>query len=247
MATGVVPNRPADNRISAALGPAPLRQPARHHRRRPGDVARFRRRRARACSPTSISTSPLPQTTPLFGIIALALTFVVITGEIDLSLPVDHGARHGGLLPGSLPMAACPGSLALACALATGAACGWINGALVARLNIPSLVITIGTRSSIRGLELVLMNGTGVPLTADKFPQLHALLRAAVFGFPVQTLWMVGILAVCLAAAQPHPVRRARLPGRRQSDERPADGRQRRFGEDARLRAGRRDGRLLPA
>ena len=46
--------------------------------------------------------------------------------------------------------------------------CGWVNGALVARLNIPSLVITIGTSFLYRGLELVLMNGTGVPLTARK-------------------------------------------------------------------------------
>ncbi|MGA0251815.1 MAG: ABC transporter permease, partial [bacterium] len=43
-----------------------------------------------------------------------------------------------------------------------------------------------------------LMNGTGVPLTPDKYPEMHALLRTPVFGFPVQTLWMI-LIAILLA------------------------------------------------
>jgi simple sugar transport system permease protein len=133
------------------------------------------------------------QTTPQFGIIALALTFVVITGEIDLSFPsimalgtaifclaVTHGV---------------PWPIALVLGLLTGAGCGWINGILVSWLNIPSLVITIGTSFLFRGVELVIMNGTGVPLTAALYPGLHALLRESYFGVPVQTLWMLVLLA----------------------------------------------------
>ena len=37
------------------------------------------------------------------------------------------------------------------------------------------------------------MNGTGVPLTADKYPALHAIFREPVWGMPVQTLWMIAI------------------------------------------------------
>ncbi|HLX98671.1 MAG TPA: ABC transporter permease [Roseiarcus sp.] len=133
------------------------------------------------------------ETTPLFGVVALSLTFVVITGEIDLSFPsvMALGTAVFCLLTAH---AGAPWWVGLLCALAAGVACGLINGLLVASLNIPSLVITIGTGFLFRGLELVLMNGTGVPLTADKFPQMHALLRLPVFGFPVQTLWMVAIL-----------------------------------------------------
>ncbi len=134
------------------------------------------------------------QTTPQFGIIALALTFVVITGEIDLSFPSIMalgtaifciGVTHGLVWP-----------VALVLGLATGAACGWVNGFLVSWLNIPSLVITIGTSFLFRGLELVIMNGTGVPLTADMYPGLHALLRESYFGVPVQTLWMLALLGL---------------------------------------------------
>ncbi len=133
------------------------------------------------------------ETTPLFGIVALSLTFVVITGEIDLSFPsvMALGAAvfclittHGGA----------PWWVGLICGLGTGALCGLVNGLLVATLNIPSLVITIGTQFLFRGLELVLMNGAGVPMTADAYPQMHTLLREPLFGFPVQTLWMAAIL-----------------------------------------------------
>lgn len=134
------------------------------------------------------------QTTPQFGIIALALTFVVITGEIDLSFPSIMAlgtaifclaVTHGIVWP-----------VALLLGLLTGAACGWVNGILVSWLNIPSLVITIGTSFLFRGMELVIMNGTGVPLTAEMYPGLHALLRESYLGIPVQTLWMLALLGV---------------------------------------------------
>ena len=131
------------------------------------------------------------QTTPQFGIIALALTFVVITGEIDLSFPSIMALGTATFC--LLAQAGVPWPLALAGAFAVGAMCGWINGTLVAKLNIPSLVITIGTSFLFRGLELVLMNGTGVPLTADQYPALHAIFREPVFGVPVQTLWMIAV------------------------------------------------------
>jgi len=131
------------------------------------------------------------QTTPQFGIIALALTFVVITGEIDLSFPSIMALGTAAFC--LLAQAGVPWPIALLGAFVVGAICGWINGTLVARLNIPSLVITIGTSFLFRGLELVLMNGTGVPLTADKYPALHAIFREPVWGVPVQSLWMIAI------------------------------------------------------
>ncbi|MGO4441271.1 ABC transporter permease [Rhizobium sp. RAF56] len=138
------------------------------------------------------------QTTPQFGIIALSLTFVVITGEIDLSFP-SIMALGTAVFCLVTAYAGIPWPIGLVAGLATGAVCGLLNGLLVAKLNIPSLVITIGTSFLFRGLELVLMNGTGVPLTADEYPALHTLLRENLLGVPVQSLWMVAILIVLWA------------------------------------------------
>ncbi len=135
------------------------------------------------------------ETTPQFGIIALSLTFVVITGEIDLSFPsvMALGTAAFCLITAR---AGFSWEVGLVAALATGVACGLVNGFLVATLGIPSLVITIGTQFLFRGLELVLIGGSGIPMTADQYPEMHALLRGDVWGFPVQTLWMIAILIV---------------------------------------------------
>jgi simple sugar transport system permease protein len=131
------------------------------------------------------------ETTPQFGIIALALTFVVITGEIDLSFPSIMALGTAAIVLSMQAGIAWP--VALVIGFLTGALCGWINGALVSRLNIPSLVITIGTSFLFRGLELVLMNGTGVPLTAEDYPALHRIFREPILGVPIQTLWMIAV------------------------------------------------------
>ncbi|MCR8723121.1 ABC transporter permease [Frigidibacter sp. ROC022] len=128
------------------------------------------------------------QSTPQFGLIALALTFVVITGEIDLSFP-SVMALGTAIFCLTVERVGVP--VAMILGLLTGAVCGAINGLLVAKLNIPSLVITIGTWFLYRGLELVLMNGSGVPLTAQDYPGLHAVFREPLWGIPIQTLWMI--------------------------------------------------------
>src|SRR5208337_927376 len=85
------------------------------------------------------------ETTPLFGIVALSLTFVVITGEIDLSFP-SVMALGTAIFCLVTYYGGAPWWLGLIAGFATGVACGLLNGFLVASLNIPSLVITIGTQ-----------------------------------------------------------------------------------------------------
>ncbi|WP_428544013.1 ABC transporter permease [Profundibacter sp.] len=136
------------------------------------------------------------QTSPQFGIIALALTFVVITGEIDLSFP-SIMALGTAVFALTTAYGGMPWYVGLIAGFATGAACGLLNGFLVAKLNIPSLVITIGTSFLFRGIELVLMDGTGVPLTAEEYPAMHAIFREPLWGIPIQTVWMIvlGVIA----------------------------------------------------
>ena len=121
------------------------------------------------------------ETTPLFGIVALSLTFVVITGEIDLSFP-SVMALGTAVFCLVTAYGGAPWWVGLVCGLGDGRrSAGCVNGFLVASLNIPSLVITIGTQFLFRGLELVLMNGTGVPMTADQISaDARAAARAAV-------------------------------------------------------------------
>jgi len=134
-------------------------------------------------------------TTPLFLIMALGLTLVVITGEIDLSFPSVMAlsmvsfvyAFQAGMFVG----------VAFLLAILTGALAGFINGTLVSRVGIPSLVITIGTAFLFRGIELAIMSGRGVPLTDAGLAPVRAVLVGRYFGVPMQVVWTF-LLAVLL-------------------------------------------------
>src|SRR5258706_2489398 len=85
------------------------------------------------------------------GLLALALTAVILTGGIDLSVgsllglaAVLMGAAHRDL---GLPIAA-----AALVAIAVGVGGGVLNAALVARLGVPPLIVTLGTYSLFRGV-----------------------------------------------------------------------------------------------
>lgn len=133
-------------------------------------------------------------TTPLFALLALGLTFVVIVGEIDLSFIAVMALGMVAFVR-TYEYTANVWLAAVAC-LAAGAACGVVNGALVAGLGIPSLVITLGTQFLFRGVELVLMNAKGATLTAPDFDPLRSLLNGRPLGVPAELLWTIGITVV---------------------------------------------------
>lgn len=130
-------------------------------------------------------------TTPLWGMMALALTFVVITKEMDLSFVSVMALGMVGFVKtyeftGNLYVAL------LACLL-VGLACGLFNGYLVAILGIPSLVITLGTMFFFRGIEMVLLDGSGVALTSEEFTGLRNALNGQTAGIPNEMVWMLVI------------------------------------------------------
>ena len=98
------------------------------------------------------------------GLLALAMALLIVTGEIDLSiaatlalssLAMGLAKQHGAGLLGML-----------SAAFATGGLCGALNGWLVTRFALPSIVVTIGTLSLYRGIAMVTLGDqaiTGYP------------------------------------------------------------------------------------
>lgn len=85
------------------------------------------------------------------GLIALALTPVIVSGGIDLSVGSIMGlaAVCFGLLNKVLGV---PWPIAMAAAVGVGAVSGWVNGFFIAKLKIPALIVTLGTLSLLRGI-----------------------------------------------------------------------------------------------
>jgi simple sugar transport system permease protein len=88
--------------------------------------------------------------------------------------------------------------LASFAALLIGLFAGWLNGTIVVRFGIPSLVATIGTQFFWRGAVLVLSQGKSGTLVYAKETLLHPILVGKVFDvFPMQMIWLIVITILC--------------------------------------------------
>lgn len=99
-------------------------------------------------------------------LIALPMTMIIITGEIDLSVASVVGLASvlTGVLHQNVGLSI---PLAALVAIAVGAAAGAFNGVLVAYVGLPSLAVTIGTLALYRGLAVGLLGTTAV----TEFPE----------------------------------------------------------------------------
>jgi simple sugar transport system permease protein len=136
-------------------------------------------------------------TIPFFAIMAIPLTMVVIAGEIDLSFP---SIMAMGMVAFSfvynatefIPNVGTRVFLAFIGALLCGSFIGWLNGLIVVKFGIPSLVATIGTQFFWRGAVLVLTAGKNFSLSYIKDSFLYPLLVGKIGGyFPMQMLWLI--------------------------------------------------------
>ena len=123
------------------------------------------------------------------GLLALGMTLVVVGGNIDLS--VASTLALVACLAAKALAAGLPAPVVLPLALALGAALGWANGLMVARLRLPSFMVTLGTMAAYRGVAQVL-----VPSESAKVPPgLVGLDTATLPGTPVPLPLVVLALA----------------------------------------------------
>ncbi|QDL93840.1 ABC transporter permease (plasmid) [Paroceanicella profunda] len=136
-------------------------------------------------------TNVLKQTSFL-AILAVGFTFALITSELDLSFAnicslaavVCGGMIHGGI--------AWP--LAVLAALAVGTAGGLLNGLIVTRAKVPSLITTLGTASVANGIAFMLTGGVAFVGRWDA--GFLALGRSSIAGVPVLIFFMAAVVAL---------------------------------------------------
>jgi inositol transport system permease protein len=124
------------------------------------------------------------------GILAVGVTFVLLTAGVDLSLgsvvalsgvacaTFAHPGDHSVFVP-------------IAVGLLTGAACGLVNGVLVTRGGVAPFIVTLGMMTIARGLALIFSGGRPV---ADMSNELTAL-AGDLFGIPIPVLCFAGVAA----------------------------------------------------
>lgn len=131
-------------------------------------------------------------TSPLI-LLVMGQMCVILTKAIDLSIAANLALS--GMVAALLNGMGVPLPLIIAAAVALGAALGSVNGLLVWKVGIPSIVVTLGTMTIYRGIIFLLTNGKWINAheMTDGF---KAFPRAHFLGLPV--LSWTAILAIIL-------------------------------------------------
>ncbi len=108
--------------------------------------------------------------TAINAIVAVGMTFVIISGGIDLS--VGSVLAVSGIALGHSLQSGAPVPVAIAVALGVGLACGLVNGALVTFGRLPPFIATLGMMSVARGAALMLAEGRPISGFDDGFRML---------------------------------------------------------------------------
>jgi rhamnose transport system permease protein len=131
----------------------------------------------------------------ILAILAVGQAIVVITRNVDLSVSSILGLA--AFATGSLFMAApgLPIPIALLVGMALGAACGVVNGGLIAGTRVPALVVTLGTLYVLRGIDHMWAGGRQIN-AADMPTQFLRMGTATVWGLPVLSLFAIAVVVV---------------------------------------------------
>jgi ribose transport system permease protein/putative xylitol transport system permease protein len=130
------------------------------------------------------------QQASILMVIALGATLVVVAGSVDLS--VGAVATLVGVFAAQLAQ---DGHTTLVWLLVlAGAACGLINGVLVAYVKLPSFLVTLGTLFIFGGIAAKITGGYTITLDYPKLDQ--AVNSTALWGIPNGVLWALVAMAV---------------------------------------------------
>ena len=142
--------------------------------------------------------------TAVNGVLALGVTFVIVTGGIDLSVGtvMTMGAVMTAVFIGD-GMAGWPMWVGVLVGILTGAVAGLVNGLLISRLKIPPFIATLGMMMVARGLALVIANVK--PIYFNETPVFRQLMMGSVFGailpeYPIPNAVFILFGAAAIAA-----------------------------------------------
>ena len=129
-------------------------------------------------------------TVPPPMIVALGLTLVIVAGEIDLSFPavIAFASYVFCLLYKDYDQT----FVAFAAAIVTGLVMGLINGLVITKLGMPSLIATLAMLFVWGGFVTVVSGGISLAIPTIRETAVYAVFAGRLGAFPVQFLWAIG-------------------------------------------------------
>jgi ribose transport system permease protein len=139
--------------------------------------------------------------TAVNGVLALGVTFIIVTGGIDLSVGtvMTLSAVMAGVF---ITFWGLPVPLGVLAGLITGGLCGLANGLIITRMKIPPFIATLGMMMIARGLALVISGLTPIYFNdAPAFTNIAmgSVLGAVIPGFEIPNAVLILFLAAIIA------------------------------------------------
>jgi ribose transport system permease protein len=125
-------------------------------------------------------------------IIALPMTFVILTEGIDVSAGAVAAASSVAL--GWVMQAGANSAVGLVVALCVGALFGLVNGTLISWLRLPPFVVTLGTMGMAQGLALILSEGQSITGIGTLIPSLY---NSSIIGVPAPLVFAAVVYLLC--------------------------------------------------
>jgi ribose transport system permease protein len=138
--------------------------------------------------------------TAIIAIMAMAMTFVLSAGEIDLSIGSIAGLVS---VVTALVLNDHAWPLAVAAGLATGLLVGVVNGSLTAWVGVPSFLATLGMMGMARGAGMWVSHTAAVPIVDKKFSYIFG--SGNIGPLPVLVFWMAAMAVVAHVALRNTP------------------------------------------
>ncbi len=133
--------------------------------------------------------------TSINSIIAAGMTFVILTGGIDLS--VGSTLAISGAIAASMIAGGVNAILAVLVALAIGGAIGAFNGFVISKGKVQPFIATLAAMTLVRGYTLVYTQGKPISTGYEKNAEVFAKIgEGYLFGIPIPIYLMIGVFAI---------------------------------------------------
>ncbi|MDA3958254.1 ribose ABC transporter permease [Oceanispirochaeta sp.] len=126
------------------------------------------------------------------GMLAMAMTFVILTGGIDLSVG-SVMAFTGTFAAGLIAISGLPVSLAVGIALLSGVLIGSINGLIIASTGIAPFIVTLGMMNIVRGFAYIYTGGLPVRVALESYNRIGL---AYLGPIPFQVIYLIILFAI---------------------------------------------------
>jgi simple sugar transport system permease protein len=143
----------------------------------------------------------LLRNTPELGIVTIGMTMLLICGEFDLSVGSIFGLAPFFMVY-TITELGFPQILGFIISILVGALCGLLNGVIVTKIKVPSLIATLGMLRVYRGFLLLLTKGK--PFMFPKELKINEFFNKSLNGFSVNFLWFMFIAAIMYIILENH-------------------------------------------